>query len=229
MKITWLAHACFLIEGEGLRIITDPYTPEIMGFPPVVDGANLVIRSSADDLGHCRSDLIPGSPTVITATDAIADPKRFRGITVQAIGVKESLIHKESPIDNAMYRFSLDGIDVAHFGDVGNPLTESQLEGLHNTDVVLVPAGGPPTIELADLVEALGRIKPRIIVPMHYHLPGSKASMFPVDQFTSFFPGDAVQRKNSTSLVLKRRSLPPTTRVVVLQSKLVPTKASPQI
>ena len=25
MNITWLGHACFLLEQEGYRIVTDPY------------------------------------------------------------------------------------------------------------------------------------------------------------------------------------------------------------
>ena len=29
MNIKWLAHASFLIEGDGLRIITDPYEPNV--------------------------------------------------------------------------------------------------------------------------------------------------------------------------------------------------------
>jgi L-ascorbate metabolism protein UlaG (beta-lactamase superfamily) len=28
MKIKWYGHACFRIEGEGIAIVTDPYTPE---------------------------------------------------------------------------------------------------------------------------------------------------------------------------------------------------------
>jgi L-ascorbate metabolism protein UlaG (beta-lactamase superfamily) len=39
MKLPWLAHACFLLEGNGLRIVTDPYTPEILGYPAVSESA----------------------------------------------------------------------------------------------------------------------------------------------------------------------------------------------
>ncbi|MBM4388479.1 MAG: MBL fold metallo-hydrolase, partial [Deltaproteobacteria bacterium] len=27
MRITWLGHACFLIEGDGRKFLTDPYEP----------------------------------------------------------------------------------------------------------------------------------------------------------------------------------------------------------
>ena len=29
MKLTWLGHSCFLIEEDGYRLITDPYTEVI--------------------------------------------------------------------------------------------------------------------------------------------------------------------------------------------------------
>ena len=29
MKLTWLGHACFLLEQDGYRILLDPYTGEI--------------------------------------------------------------------------------------------------------------------------------------------------------------------------------------------------------
>ena len=34
MKIRWCGHATFLLEGNGNRIVTDPYTPEVAGYGP---------------------------------------------------------------------------------------------------------------------------------------------------------------------------------------------------
>jgi L-ascorbate metabolism protein UlaG (beta-lactamase superfamily) len=220
MKLTWLAHACFLIEGSGLRIITDPYTPDILGYPPVTEKADLVIRSSDDDLGHCRADLIPGAPQVVTATSAVETAVMAMGITIQAIAVKESLVHKVAPIDNAMYRFSLDGVTVAHFGDVGNALTPDQIAGLDAVDVVLVPTGGPPTLDLSDLVDALRVIKPRIVIPMHYSLPGCKPQMLPAKDFTALYPPELVEWADSSSLDVYPNSTPKSMKIIVLMSKL---------
>jgi L-ascorbate metabolism protein UlaG (beta-lactamase superfamily) len=229
MKITWLAHACFLIEGGGLRIITDPYTPDILGYPAVTDKADLVIRSSEDDPGHCRADLIPGAPQTVTATAAVETAVLAMGITIQAIAVKESLVHKASPIDNAMYRFSLDGVSVAHFGDVGNALTPDQIAGLGAVDVVLVPTGGPPTLDLSDLVDALRVIKPRIVIPMHYSLPGCRQELLPAKDFVSLYPPERVEWADSSSLDVSPNSIPESIKIVVLKSKLTQEFRSPQI
>ena len=221
MKIKWFAHASFLIEGDGLRIITDPYTPDEMGFPPITEPADIVIRSSSDDGGHCYAEMIPGEPEVVTATDIIYGGVTVHGLKITAIPVRESLIHKDSPLDNGMYRFTLEGIRLAHMGDVGNPLTEEQLDALANVDVLFVLAGGPPTIELDDLREAIDIIQPRVIIPMHYHLPGTKVKMLPITELTDRFSDDEVVWMDSSEFDLSRDTLPLARRMFVLRSSLV--------
>lgn len=153
MRIKWLAHASFLIQGGGgVRIITDPYTPEEMNFGYIKEPADIVIRSSSDDEGHCFAEMIQGHPEVATATEFADQQIIVKGIPISAISTQESLIYKQDPRDNAMYRFELDDIRVGHFGDVGNRLTEDHLSKMSGIDVALVPTGGPPTIDLEDSV-----------------------------------------------------------------------------
>ena len=44
MRITWLGHACFLLEEDGYRIVTDPYTG-VEGYPPLEAEAHAVYCS----------------------------------------------------------------------------------------------------------------------------------------------------------------------------------------
>lgn len=221
MKIKWFAHASFLIEGDGLRIITDPYTPENIGFPPITEPADIVIRSSDDDNGHCYAEMITGNPAVVTATEIVETGATVKGLAIKAIPVLESLIHKESPLDNAMYRFTVEGVQIGHLGDVGNPLTEEQLQGLAGVDVLLALAGGPPTIDIADLCRAIEILQPRIVIPMHYRLPGATFKMLPVTELTQRFPPEAVVWAESAEIELQPATLPPPTKIVVLKSSIV--------
>jgi L-ascorbate metabolism protein UlaG (beta-lactamase superfamily) len=216
MKITWLAHAAFLIEGSGVRIITDPYTPSKMGFATINETADIVIRSSADDLGHCNAAMIPGDPTVVTATEVGPAGIEARGVKISAIPAQESLIYKTAPADNAMYRFTLDGIRVAHFGDVGNRLTEFQIAALAGADVLLVPVGGPPTIDLDDLVDALQALQSRVVIPMHYQVPNATFKMLPVTDFTNRWPAEEVVWYDTATVTLTADTLPSQPRVFVL-------------
>jgi L-ascorbate metabolism protein UlaG (beta-lactamase superfamily) len=70
-----------------------------------------------------------------------------------------------------MYRFTLEGINITHLGDVGNPLRR-QMDALPGTDILLALAGGPPTIALADLHKVIALVKPKVVIPMHYRIPG---------------------------------------------------------
>jgi L-ascorbate metabolism protein UlaG (beta-lactamase superfamily) len=217
MKIQWFAHAAFLIETGHLRIITDPYTPEVMGFSPIITRADVVIRSSRDDAGHCFASMIPGDPVVVTATEIGSEPFEVAGVRITAIPAQESLIHKAQPADNAMYRFSLEGLEMVHMGDVGNRLTESQLKALGGADVLFAPVGGPPTIELSDLYEAIQILKPRITIPMHYRLDGTKVKMLPVTEFTRLFPKDTVQWITESVIEVTAGRLPIESKIVVLE------------
>jgi len=216
MKITWLAHAAFLIEGDGLRVITDPYTPDRIGFAPITTPADIVIRSSSDDAAHSNAAMIVGDPTVVTATEVGPAGVEARGLHITAIPAQESLIYKAEPGDNALYRFTLDGVRLAHFGDVGNRLNETQLAALAGAEVLLVPAGGPPTIDLDDLMDAIAIIQPRVIIPMHYQLPNASFKMLPVTDFTSRFTAEEVVWQADPTLSLAADTLPRSRRVIVL-------------
>lgn len=221
MKIRWLAHASFLIEGEGLRIITDPYEPnEIMNLPPVTETADIVVRSSDDDEAHCFVDTIPAGFELVTATDIVDTGATVKNIKFDAVWSEESHIHKEVVRDNAMYRFTLEGIHITHMGDVGNSLTTEQMEALAGTDILLALVGGPPTIELPDLHDVIAYVKPKVVIPMHYKIPGPRFFMLPVTDFTAHYPEALVDWLDSAEVEFSKESLPDKTRIVVLQPTL---------
>ena len=221
MKIKWLAHASFLIEGDGLRIVTDPYEPnDIMDLPPVTEPADIVMRSSDDDDGHCFVDSIPAGFELVTATDIVETGATVKGVEVEAIWSQESLIHKDVVRDNAMYRFTLEGINMTHMGDTGNPLSEAQMDALVGTDILFALAGGPPTIELKDLHDVIEYIKPKVVIPMHYRIPGPRFFMLPVTDFTDNYPDRMIEWSESTEAEFTKESLPDETRILVLKPTL---------
>lgn len=221
IRIQWLAHAAFLIEGEGLRIITDPYEPnETMNLPPITETTDIVIRSSDDDEAHCFVETIPPGFELVTATEIVDTGATARGIQFDAIWSQESLIHKDVARDNAMYRFSLEGINIAHMGDVGNPLSQAQMEALAGVDILLALTGGPPTIELEDLNRVINYVKPKVVIPMHYRIPGPRFFMRPVTDFTAFYSDEMIEWVDGSTVTFSKETLPDETRIVVLQPAL---------
>ena len=239
MRVKLYAHACLRIEGDGVSIITDPYTPHKSGFAAVTETADIVVRSSDDDSAHANAAMIPGTPEIVTATHLLPyDGERGSGVSgnharqaaqatvltragirFTAIPAMESMLVKLEPRDNAMYRFVVEGIRIVHLGDVGNRLEVWQLEQIGDVDVAIVPTGGPPTIELNDLHDALHILRPAVTIPMHYALPGCKfPTMADVRDFTQCYPPERVKWANTRDVVLEKASLPAEPEVWVLQA-----------
>ena len=219
MKIKWYGHACFRIEGGGISVVTDPYTPEVAGLDPVDEPADVVIMSSATDRFHSCSSMVPGDPRVLNALEiARTGPVEAVGVVFEALPTMESLAHKESPDENAIYRFELEGVRVLHLGDLGNFLTEEQLGLLRgNVDVLLALTGGPPTIELEDLDRAIEEIEPSVVIPMHYRIPKLRLDILPLEAFISRYPEDVVTRVGATEVEFSPETLPRDLRVYVLE------------
>ena len=226
MKLKWYGHACFLITSEsdtpGLKIVTDPYTPETSGYRPISEVAYIVITSSGNDLFHCRADLVPGHPTVINGLEVARQggQRVARGITFRAIEAMEMLDHPEhKPDQNALYRFTVDGIRIGHMGDIGNPLTEAQIAFFDGVDLLLALAGGSPTIALDDLKVVIDILKPPLVVPMHFRTLRYKLrNILWIQSFLNYYADSDIDFVSDSEVKLTRDSLPNRTRVLVLDN-----------
>ena len=222
MKLKWYGQACFLITADdGTTIVTDPYTPETSGYCPVEEAADIVIRSSDNDDFHCRADLVPGEPEVLTALDVAraGGEQTSHGISFHCIEAMEALDHRfHDPDANGMYRFDVDGVSIGHMGDVGNPLTESQIDFFRDLDVLLALTGGHPTIELDDLMTVIRVAQPKLVVPMHFRtLSYRPRGIYWISSFLELFnEEEEVDFALDYEAVITQGSLPDSTRVLVL-------------
>src|SRR6185437_861758 len=87
-----------------------------------------------------------------------------------------------------------EGLHVVFLGDLGHALTEPELAPIRGTDVVLVPAGGPPTIDFPLIPDLLAAIGPRLVIPMHFKTPKIDLKIQPVERFLEALPSLPVER-----------------------------------
>ena len=156
MRITWLGHACFLLEEDGYRIVTDPYTG-VEGYPPLEAEAHAVYCSH-HHFDHDAVDCVKLLP-------ARESPFHVREIQAFHDDQKGAL---RGP--NTIRVFTAGGVSVVHLGDLGHALTAEQLAAIGPVDGVLVPVGGVYTVDAQGAKAACDAIGPKWIVPMHYHL-----------------------------------------------------------
>ena len=227
MKITWFGQAAFLLESEetGLRVVTDPYTPERIGFAPITERADVVIRSSPNDDAHCRADLISGTPAIAEALDAaLAQPDGIGRGTAGGLAFESILAAEgpnrpagDDPDQNAMYRFDMDGMRIAHMGDIGNDLTDRQVAFLTGCDVLLALAGGGLVVSLPELYRVIRAAKPRVVIPMHFRtLTYRPRNGHWIGDFLSFWNEDDCDYSFGPHQTLRREDLPEPTRVLVM-------------
>ena len=222
MQIRWYGHAAFRLTPQtGPSIITDPYLPELVGYAPIPDTADLVITSSDDDDGHCRADLLPGTPEVLNAVDVIGQggTTTVQGVEIKVLEAMEWEHHPdhEIPGQNAMYRFELDGIKIAHMGDVGNRLNDEQMAFYEDVDLLLALTGGGLTIKLPDLMEMIHIQKPKVVIPMHFRtLTYKPRRSHWVEGFLQNFHDSQVDFAFGYDAELTASDIPEETRVLVM-------------
>ncbi|MEM9428808.1 MAG: MBL fold metallo-hydrolase [Pseudomonadota bacterium] len=222
MHVKWYGHAAFRLRPDtGPTVITDPYTPEGVGYDPIPDSADLVLISSDDDSAHCRADLIPGDPIVLNALTVAqaGGAGEAAGLEVHAIEAMEWEHHPEheTPGQNGMYRFTLDGIKCAHMGDVGNALTARQIAFFEDVDILFALTGGYLTIELPDLMEMIHAVKPRLIIPMHFRtLTYRPRNTMWIESFLAHVRDESVDFACASEIEITKGDIPDTTRVIVM-------------
>jgi L-ascorbate metabolism protein UlaG (beta-lactamase superfamily) len=70
---------------------------------------------------------------------------------------------------NTIFVFTLDGLRIAHFGDFGQAeLRPEQANAIGEIDVLILPVGGGPTVGGEPAAAIVRRLRPRLVIPMHY-------------------------------------------------------------
>lgn len=115
-----------------------------------------------------------------------------------------------------MYRLEMEGIRIAHLGDIGqDKLTDKQLEVLNSVDVLLIPVGGKYTVNGSQAAELVEQLEPRIVVPMHYQTPALKMRET-LDGVEPFIKATGLTPVKEQKLKLQKKDLNPDQRLLVL-------------
>jgi L-ascorbate metabolism protein UlaG (beta-lactamase superfamily) len=173
MKIRWYGQSAFLLTGEK-RVAIDPFGPMaelaasrgIVFEYPAIEGVEadvlLVTHEHAD---HNAVDAVD-APVVIRSTAGTIDSPLGEVVAV-ASEHDDTAGTQRGP--NTIFRFTLDGLRVAHLGDLGQQgLRPEQIEAIGDVDVLLIPVGGGPTVGGEAAAAVVRALNARVVVPMHY-------------------------------------------------------------
>ncbi len=210
MDILWHGQAFFRLKGKNVMIAIDPYDPEAIGLKlPKETQADAVLKTH-DHKDHSNLSAITGEPIQITGPGEY----EVKGAAITGIGVFHDNVNGAERGKNTIYNIEIDGLNIVHLGDLGHLLTESQIQELGTIDILLIPVGGVYTIDAKLASEVVAQLEPRIVIPMHYLLPGLKAELEPVDNFLKEMGKEGVEPV--TKLAITKDKLPEEPQVVVL-------------
>jgi L-ascorbate metabolism protein UlaG (beta-lactamase superfamily) len=216
MRLTFFGHAAFLVETAGVRIIFDPYkSPDSGGYAPIAEPADIVAVSHENDRYHSHLGQITPPFEVVRGLEVPPQGRSVRGITFHAVRVFET--PERLPGDEVtILHLRSEDIHLVHLGDLGHPLSDAEAEPIRNADIMLVPAGGTPTIALDEIPALLEQLVPRVVIPMHYKTPRINLNIQPVEALLERLADWAVESCVGSTIEVTSDSLPAARTVVQL-------------
>ena len=192
IQIKWLGHAGFALDIDGHQVLIDPF---LSGNPLAPIGVD-AIAADFILLSHGHGDHVSDTPAIARRTGATVVANVEIGTWLQdkhglekvyAINtgggvqlpfgrVELTIAHHSSSLPDGSYGgmpngiliFASDGKTIYHAGDT-TVFAEMQWIGEAGIDVAMLPIGDYYTMGPAGALRAVGLIRPKIVIPMHYN------------------------------------------------------------
>lgn len=212
MQIQWFGQSFFKIQtknnGQEIIVATDPYDQSCGLKPPAFSADILTISHDHDD--HNNIGAIKGEPFLINTPGEY----ETKGVFIYGLPAWHDGKNGAERGNTIIYKISAEDISVVHLGDLGQELTNEQIENLGNVDVLLIPVGGQVTIDAKKAAEIVSQLEPKIVIPMHYRLDGLK---FKFDAVENFIKEVGLAPEKIDKLKIVKKDLPmEETKLIIL-------------
>jgi L-ascorbate metabolism protein UlaG (beta-lactamase superfamily) len=218
MNVRYLGHAAFELTSEsGTTVIFDPYEAGAysgaLKYGPITGRYDIAVVSH-DHADHCDKNVTAQAGTIVDR------PGTF---DIGAVRVTaKPTYHDESKGSergaNLVSVVEVDGMRIAHLGDLGHVLSDKELEVLKGVDVLFVPVGGHFTIDAETAVRVVDAIGPKVVIPMHFKTVKVDFPISPINRFTGLMGN--VEVVGASEVTVTKENMPETMKVVVLEPAL---------
>lgn len=200
MQLFWHGYSSVRIEAkiddQEVTLLTDPYENEAsLRFPRTVAPDMLLL--SHQDRSRFNLEPIQGTPFIVS------DPGEYevKGLFVYAI--QDPATDPEQKYRPVLFRCMVEGMSLAFLGQLKRKLTAMELEMLNGIDILLLPVGGGDVMDAKMASDTISDIEPRMVVPLHFDIPGIKSKLDDVAVFCKAFGASKCQNMNKLKLVKK--------------------------
>lgn len=161
MRITWFGLACFYLEGDHASVLMDPFDDTVGYEVPYVEADLWSCSHNHYDHNHGASVLNADALVAVDGLDTKA---------IKTTAVKSWHDQQQGAVwgENTIWVVTLEGMRIAHLGDLGHLLTPEHLEQIGSVDLLLVPTGGIYTIDERKAAAVVRAVGAKLVIPMHY-------------------------------------------------------------
>ncbi len=175
MRLQKFGHACLLVDDGDGRVLIDPGTystglEELTGLsgilithqhPDHVDIARLprLLQANPDASLHCDEGTVQHLADRDIAAGVVHDSDELNlGIHIRVVGHEHAVVHPDVPrVPNVGY------LVAGRLFHPGDALTSPSAEGI---EVLALPTAAP-WLKVAEAVDYMRRVQPRIAIPIH--------------------------------------------------------------
>ncbi len=166
MIIKWYGHSSFLLTAQsGLKIFIDPCGPDTGYRLHDIEADIVTVSHQHDDHNYVAA--IRGTPIVLQEAGVFEKD----GVRITGIPSFHDEVGGKKRGSNLIFLFEMDGLRIAHLGDLGALPSEEAFAALGKLDVLLTPVGGTYTIDPPAACEIANRTCTRVLIPMHFQTP----------------------------------------------------------
>jgi len=200
ITLEYYGHACFrIISDEDGTWVTDPFDASV-GYARRPMAAD-VVTISHEHGDHNDPSWIRDAEVVKSSLSSVT-----AGIPLDCVVTAHDAKDGAERGSNRVYIGELEGLRIAHLGDLGHIPTQEQYAQLEDIAVLLIPIGGKFTINAKQAAEITRKINAPITIAMHFN-PATGKGLSIIDTADEFLKLTGGRKLDSYSLTIKPEDL----------------------
>jgi hypothetical protein len=205
MQIQYYGDYCFKITTkpagratEDVVLWTDPCGKEV-GLRAPFGQASVLMLSHANRDDDNVSGLMKSEPALLDA------PGEYAAHGITALGFLSFRDGENGAIrgQNTVYAFESEGIHCCFLGALGHEMSAELIEKVNGVDILFLPIGGHDTMDSKSAADAVRKIEPKLVIPMHYLMTGMTGDFGTEKNFCTEFGISGAERISKLSIKKK--------------------------
>lgn len=171
MVISWYGEGCFKIQSSETVVTSDPFDAST-GLSAPRFKSDIVVKTIAP------FPPINGEEGAFSIGGA--GEYNAKDITIRGFALPNE---STATFVKTLYLVEAEGITLCFLGHISHALDPAILEHIDAVDVLFVPGGGTPFIDVKTAAKLVKNLEPKIVIPSFFKIPGLKRKSVDVNYF----------------------------------------------